>query len=88
MGEVAIRLRVMPDDAKRDLSALEKALVAALPKGARFGTAKPMPIGFGLSALDIAVIVSDRDGGSEDVEARFASVEGVESVTVVEVGLI
>jgi elongation factor 1-beta len=88
MGEVAIRLRVMPDDVERDLDELKDALLAVLPDNARFGTSEKIPIGFGLSSLDIVVVMEDCEGGSEEVESRFSAVDGVENITVVEVGLI
>jgi elongation factor 1-beta len=88
MGEVAVRMRVMPDSVERDLDGLKDLLVSTLPENARFGASDVSPIGFGLSSLDIVVIMDDREGGSEEVESRFASVEGVENVTVIEVGLL
>jgi len=88
MGEVAVRLRVMPDGVERNLDELKDSLVAVLPDNARFGAFDKSPIGFGLSALDIVVIMKDSKGGSDEVESRFTTVEGVENVTVVEVGLI
>ena len=88
MGEVAVRLRVMPDGVERDLDELKDLLVSTLPENARFGASDVSPIGFGLSSLDVVIIMEDCEGGSEEVESRFASVDGVENVTVIEVGLI
>jgi len=88
MGKVAVRLRVMPDNVERDLDKLRDALLEVLPENARFGASETSPIGFGLSSLDIVVIMDDSEGGSEAVESRFSGVDGVENVTVVEVGLI
>jgi elongation factor 1-beta len=41
------------------------------------------PIAFGLKALLITVIVEDREGGTEALEASLSVIEEVESIQVV-----
>jgi elongation factor 1-beta len=43
------------------------------------------PIAFGLKALLITVIVEDKEGGTEAVEASLSAIDEVESVQVVAV---
>ncbi len=47
-----------------------------------------MDIAFGLKALKVAVIMGDKSGGTEEIEANLAKIPGVESVEVEEVGLL
>ncbi|MDN5310524.1 MAG: elongation factor 1-beta [Methanolobus sp.] len=86
MGDVAATIRIMPVSVETDLKDLKERLVAALPAGAEFGTSKEEPIAFGLKAIIMVVLVGDLEGGTEQVEEALAAVEGVESVTVTEVG--
>ncbi|MDP2216313.1 MAG: elongation factor 1-beta [Methanolobus sp.] len=86
MGDVAATIRIMPVSVDTDLKALKDKLVAALPESAEFGTSREDPIAFGLKAIMMVVLVGDLEGGTEKVEEALAAVEGVESVTVTEVG--
>jgi elongation factor 1-beta len=86
MGDVAVQLKVMPESPEIDLDELEEALRAALPEGAEINATDTEDVAFGLVALLAAVVVPDEAGGSDAVEEAFADVEGVESVSVENVG--
>jgi len=86
MGEVAATMKIMPTGVDVDLEKLTDDVIAALPEGAEYGTHEIQPIAFGLKAIVMVVIVGDGEGGTEAVEEAFAAVEGVESVTVTDVG--
>jgi len=88
MGKVAAVIKVMPKDPELDLSVLQERLEASLPEGAKINDVDQEEVAFGLTALYPTVIVPDDAGGTEAVEEAFRSVEGVESVTVEEVGRI
>ena len=86
MSDVAASLKVMPESPEIDLDDLEDRLEGALPEGARINGFSRDDVAFGLVALLPTVIVPDDAGGTEAVEEEFAAVEGVESVSVEEVG--
>ena len=88
MGKVAAVIKVMPQDPELDLSVLQERLETSLPEGAKINDVDQEEVAFGLTALYPTVIVPDDAGGTEAVEEAFRSVEGVESVTVEEVGRI
>jgi len=88
MGKVSAVIKVMPDSADRDVNKLMDDLKAALPQTAEFRGMQVKPIAFGLKAILIAFLVSDTEGGTEPVEAAFAKVPGVESVSVESVDLV
>ncbi|MCD1294644.1 elongation factor 1-beta [Methanocella sp. CWC-04] len=88
MGSVAAKMRIMPDSADRDLAGMQEKLKAALPAGAELQGFELKPIAFGLKAIMATVLVGDDVGGTEAVEETWSKVEGVESITVEEVGRI
>ncbi|MFW5918342.1 MAG: elongation factor 1-beta [Haloferacaceae archaeon] len=86
MGDVAAKIKVMPESPEVDLDELEDRLEAALPEGAEIRGYQREDVAFGLVALLPTVIVPDDAGGTEGVEEAFRDVEGVESIDVDSVG--
>jgi len=86
MGKVAAQLKVMPEDPDVDLDDLQERLEQSLPEGAKINGFERDDVAFGLVALLPTVIVPDDAGGTDAVEESFAGVEGVESVSVGNVG--
>ena len=85
MGDVVIIVKVMPESPDVDLEALKVAIKEKYP-----GT-KDMqiePIGFGLSALKVAIVIPDGEAGaSEEAEQILASIKGVQSAEIVSLTL-
>ena len=88
MGKVAAAIKVMPQSPEIDLDELQDDLEASLPEGAKINGVERQDVAFGLVALFPTVVVPDDAGGTEAVEEAFRNVEGVESVSVEEVGRI
>ncbi len=88
MGEVGLQYRVLPDGVSVDLARLEQDIGDALPEGAMLKASERRPLAFGLIALHVLIVLDDRKGGSEAVEAAVAKVPGVQSVELVEMGLL
>ncbi len=88
MGKVAAAVKVMPQSPEIDLDELQDRLESSLPEGAKINGVERDDVAFGLVALIPTVIVPDDAGGTEAVEDAFATVEGVESVDVQNVGRI
>ncbi|TQQ81523.1 elongation factor 1-beta [Halonotius roseus] len=88
MGKVAANMKIMPQSPDIDLDELQERLEASLPEGAQINGFERDDVAFGLVALLPTVIVADDAGGTEVVEEAFAEVEGVESVSVEDVGRI
>lgn len=84
MGNVALIIRVMPESPDVDLEKLKKLITAKIPD---VQDVREEPIGFGLKALKIAVVVSDTGGQSDTVEAEITALEGVERAEIVELTL-
>ncbi|KOX97888.1 MULTISPECIES: elongation factor 1-beta [Halorubrum] len=86
MGDVAAKIKVMPNSPEVDLDDLQDRLEEELPEGAKIRGFERDDVAFGLVALLPTVIVPDGAGGTEAVEEAFSQVEDVESVTVENVG--
>jgi len=81
MGEVAVTLKVMPESPEVDLEAL-KASIKDVVDEKEFERIEEEPIGFGLVALIVTVVVDDGEGGSEAAEQAIADLSDVATVEV------
>ncbi|QCC47173.1 elongation factor 1-beta [Halobellus limi] len=88
MGKVAAKIKVMPNSPEIDLDDLQERLEQSLPEGAKINGFERDDVAFGLVALLPTVVVPDDAGGTEAVEEAFHGVDGVESVSVENVGRI
>ena len=88
MGEVGLQYRVLPEGLEVDLKKLEDDIKKALPAGATLRAAEQRPLAFGLKALHVLVVMDDKKGGAEQVETAISGVTGVQSVEIVEMGLL
>ena len=88
MGEVAVLFRLMPHGIETDMEAIAKGVRAATPAGVRLRGLQVKDIAFGLKALLVSVVMPDTGGVLEQVESAYATVPHVESVEVMEEGLL
>lgn len=88
MGEVAIIYRIMPDGPEIDLEKLKNQITSKVPEKARLNKIEEKPIAFGLKALEVQIIINDREGGSEELEKALADIEFVQSVETIHIGLL
>jgi len=88
MGQVAVLLRLMPTGVETDLNEVAKGVRASLPEGVAVRGMQVKDIAFGLKSLLVAVVMSDAGGLLEMTERSLAKVPHVESVEVMEQGLL
>jgi len=88
VGEVGLQYRVLPEGLEVDLTKLEGDIKNALPEGARLRAAEQRPLAFGLKALHVLIVIDDKKGGADQVEDAISKVPGVQSVEIVEMGLL
>lgn len=84
MGRVAITFKVMPESPSADISGMKKKIHELLGPQ----EIKEEPIGFGLVALKVLIIMPDSSGGTDHLEKKLATVKGVASVETEDVTLI
>jgi elongation factor 1-beta len=88
MGQVAVLFRLMPQAVETDLKAVAEGVRTALPEGVTVRGMQVKDIAFGLRALLVSVVMPDSGGVLDATEQAFAKVPHVESVEVMEEGLL
>jgi elongation factor 1-beta len=88
VGSVAVLFRVMPQGVETDMGALAAAVREAAPKGVTIRGMQVKDVAFGLKSLLVSVVMADAGGILEATEHAFAKVPHVESVEVMEEGLL
>jgi elongation factor 1-beta len=83
MGEVAVQLKIMPNSPDVDLKGLSNRITSQVAPYGRIYSCEVQLIAFGLKALMLTVIIEDKKGGTEAVEASLSKIDKVESVQVV-----
>jgi elongation factor 1-beta len=88
MGQVAVLFRLMPQGVETDMQALARATKEAVPTGVTVRGMQVKDIAFGLKSLLVSVVMDDTGGVLQSTEEAFAKVPHVESVEVMEEGLL
>ncbi len=88
MSEVAVLFRLMPSGVDTDMKSMAETARTSLPNGVTVRGMQVKDIAYGLRALLISAVMPDRGGVLEATEAALAKVPHVESVEVLEEGLI
>lgn len=84
MGEVAAILKVMPENPDVNLNDLKETIKNAVDSES-FEKIEEEPIGFGLVALNVTIVVDDGEGGTEPAEKAIADIDDVQTVEVTDV---
>ncbi len=79
MGEVAVTLRLMPENPEVNLDNLE----AAIKEHVKVHSISREPVAFGLEALRVVAVIPDAAGGTDPLEQKLASLPGVGNVQVI-----
>jgi len=88
MGKVAVLFRLMPRGVETDLAAVQRAVPSAVPAGVTVRGTQIHDVAFGLKTLLVAVVMDDAGGVLESTEHALAKLPEVESVEVMEEGLV
>jgi elongation factor 1-beta len=88
MGQVAVLFRLMPQGVDTDLKAVAEAARGTVPQGVTIRGMQIRDVAFGLRALLISVVMDDAGGVLDSVEHALAKLPHVESVEVMEEGLL
>ncbi len=88
MGDVLVVYRVMPESPEVPLERLRGDIEKVLGPVAKRVSTEEEPIGFGLVALKVSVVMPDQGDVSGQVEESLRSIEGVSSAETIEVGLL
>jgi elongation factor 1-beta len=80
MAKVLVTLRIMPEDVSIDIQNLKKEILSKIQ-----ASIQEVPIAFGLNALNVSVLVEDKEGEVESVEKILKEIKGVGEIEVIEV---
>ncbi|OKY77167.1 MAG: Translation elongation factor EF-1 beta [Candidatus Methanohalarchaeum thermophilum] len=81
MGEVAAKIKVMPEGTDVNLDELEEEISDKI-KDEQLKNIEREAVAFGLEALMLTVVVKDDEGGTDEIEEKLSEIEKVESVKV------
>ena len=79
MGEVVVILKIMPESPDVDLEKLQADIRAKI---SGIEDMKVEPIGFGLSAIKIAMITEDDEGAGDKIEGLFSQIPGIDRTEI------
>lgn len=85
---VVVKVNIMPDGVDTDLSLIKEKIVPLINNIGKFHSSEVKPIAFGLSALEVTLLLDDAKGGTEQIEKEISNIPGVAEVTVVDVNRI
>ncbi|MFO8052196.1 MAG: elongation factor 1-beta [Thermoplasmatota archaeon] len=88
MGDVLIRYKIMPTGPDVDLEEVSEKFANYVPDHGRVSSSEVKPAFFGLKMLEWGVVLDDKKGGGEELEKKLNETEGVQSVEVLEMGLL
>ncbi|MEW5759593.1 MAG: elongation factor 1-beta [Candidatus Thermoplasmatota archaeon] len=85
MGEVLVVYKIMPLDEGIEIKELKSRIASIIPKNVRLERINEKAIAFGLTALEVVLVMKDEEGQTEIVEKALNSVEGIGSVEATDV---
>ncbi|HTP53655.1 MAG TPA: elongation factor 1-beta [Thermoplasmata archaeon] len=88
MGQVAVLFRLMPQGVETDLKAVAEGVRTAVPPGVTIRGMQIRDVAYGLRTLLVSVVMEDAGGILETTEHALARLPHVESVEVMEEGLL
>ncbi|KAA0003854.1 MAG: elongation factor 1-beta [Thermoplasmata archaeon] len=86
MGEVIMKIKVMPEDASMDMEKLKEEIMKSIPDYAKVNKTEIAPIAFGLKALMLYITMPDQS--PDELMDKIAGIEGVGNATIDELSLI
>jgi elongation factor 1-beta len=86
MADVIVVLKVMPASVETDLVALKGTAQKLIEEfGAKLAKDEEVPVAFGLKSLMLTIIFNEDMGSTDDLEAKIAGLDTVESCSVTSV---
>ena len=85
MGDVAIKMKVMPENPEVDLEKIKTEIEAMV----KIQDSKIEPVAFGLNSLNILIVIPDSEGKkSDEIQEKIKTIDGVADAEVESVTLL
>ncbi len=88
MGRVAVLFRLMPHGVDTDLERIAGEVRGKVPAAVTVRGSQIRDVAYGLRSLLLSVVMDDAGGLLDATEKALAAIDGVESVEVMEEGLL
>ncbi|MGB9827369.1 MAG: elongation factor 1-beta [Thermosphaera sp.] len=83
MAQVAVVVKILPEDVETPLNELKARIEQSLPQGYQVKASDEEPIAFGLKALRLLIAMPEEtEGGTEPLENLLMSIQGISQVEV------
>ncbi len=79
---VVARLRIMPEDVEVDLGKIRERVKKLAGDRCEVHSMEEKPIAFGLKALEVNLLLNDKQGGMDEVQEDIRKIDGVGEVEV------
>ncbi len=81
MGKIGVVIKLMPESPETDLEKIKEEVKKLID----VSDMDEENVAFGLKAVMVSTVVKDDEGGTDKVEEKLSSIEGVQSVDVEDV---
>ena len=91
MGQVAVTLKIMPENPEVDLEKMKTEISSAVSKlGIELKGIEEKPVAFGLKCLEVLLIMPDApdQGGTDRIEEAIKNIPGIASVEAGDITLL
>jgi elongation factor 1-beta len=85
---VVAKVRVMPDGVETDLNVIKEKVREIVDGVGEVHSSEVKPIAFGLNALEVNILLNDKEGGLEGIQERISKLDGVSEVEVTDLNRI
>lgn len=82
---VVAKVRVMPSGVDVDIEGIKGKVEEIVGDYGKIHSLNVKPVAFGLNCLEGAFLLSDSEGGLEEIEEKISIIEGVSDFTVLDV---
>lgn len=86
MATIVVTIKIMPESPDVDLKKIEDSATELIKRfGGDVGKVEIEPVAFGLKAINLFFVMDEKKGGTDVLEDRISTLDGVESVEVTDV---
>jgi elongation factor 1-beta len=88
MGDVIVLIRILPEEVSTNLDEIREEVKKRIPAGVTLRGLETKDIAFGLRALNVVIQMKDKEGGPDEVQKSFEQIPHVQSVEIMDMGLL
>ena len=85
MANVVVTIKMMPDSPDTNLEEVGQKIEEVVKEFGKLYKKSTQPVAFGINAMVYAVIMAEKEGGTDPIEEALKKVDGVSDVQVTDV---